>query len=467
MSSVRAMALDRFGRPVGSAARRPNSRQLHRALTFSLSEGAFAATAQVLVATFAIPAILALGAAEMGVAVLAGTYALLCALSQLYASRLAARLESRRTAVFWTVVAQAAACALLAATGFLPGAITLTAAVIAYAAYGVAGSLSYSPWASWMSDLVPRGVRSRHFALRSLLLGGITGGVALSAGYTLRALYGGPRDAPWAAFATIFVIAAASRLCSSMLLRQQYEPPVKERPPLRDFGYLQFLSKVGRSNFANFTVCLALLHAGAFLTGSFFPVYFLRDLGYDYGTFALLPTCALLANMFFARFWGRVAERWGNRLVLCLCGPVLAVIPVFYLLPPRLIYFLAAYVLGGTCWAGLNLASFSYVMEAATPRRRARCYAYMMATVGLTMAVCTLGGGLLATRLPQLFSHQIQSLFLVAAVLRTLPAVAFILLIRELADKPPARAAQLLWELPVVRPTAGILRRMTAPFRRM
>ncbi len=447
--------------------RRPRARTVREALNFSVSEGAFATVTQALVATFAIPALLTIGAGEMGVAALAGCYALLCAGAQLYAPRLGARLESRRRMCFWSVVLQAGACVVFALTGLLPGSAAVAAAVLAYGAYGVFGSIGYSPWASWMSDLVPARVRSRHFALRGLLLGALSGAVAMTAGHTLRWAYGGPRNSPWAAFAFLFALAAAARLVSSVLLNRQFEPPVREKPPLRDFSYLQFLSRIGRGNFANFTVCLALIHGGSYLTYAFFQVYLIRDLGYDYGTLALLPFCAVLSSMFFVRFWGRVAERWGNRTVLRFCTLVLAVIPVLYLLPPALALFIAAHLVGGACWAGVNLASFNYVMEAATPRRRMRCYAYMMATVLIVMGVLTLIGGWMASSLPVIFEHRLQTMFLVAAVFRGLPALAFFFLVRELSEKPSATARQIFWELPMVRSSAGMARYLVQAIKRV
>lgn len=447
--------------------RRPRARQVRKALNFSMSEGAFATVTQALVATFAIPALLTIGAGEMGVAALAGCYALLCAGAQLYAPRLGARLDSRRRMCFWSVVLQAGACVAFALTGMLPAGLAVAAAVAAYGAYGVFGSIGYSPWASWMSDLVPARVRSRHFAVRGLLLGALSGGVALSAGHALRWAYGGPRSSPWAAFAFLFALAAAARLVSSVLIGRQFEPPVAERPPIRDFSYLQFLGRIGRGNFTNFTVCLALIHGGSYLTYAFFQIYLLRDLGYDYGTLALLPFCAVLSSMCFVRFWGRFADRWGNRAVLRCCTVVLAVIPVLYLLPPALVLFIIAHLIGGACWAGVNLASFNYVMEAATPRRRMRCYAYMMASVLMVMGALTLIGGGLARSLPVIFEYRLQTMFLIAAAFRGLPALAFFFLIRELSDKPPARARQVFWELPMVRSSAGMARYLVQAIKRV
>jgi MFS family permease len=443
----------------------PKSRVVRVALKVSLLEGGFACVALALVMTFAVPAIIALGGAEMGVGVLTGLYALSCGLTQLIIPSLAARLKRRRTIVICSNMAQGMACLLFASAGYFSSSWSLTIAVSAYALFGITGSIGFSPWASWMSDLVPKGVRSKHFAYRSVLLGAITGGTALYAGFVLRWSYGG--RAPWVAFAFIFSMAALYRLLSGLTISRQFEPLVRQRPPLRDFSYWKFLSKVGRSNFANFTLCFALLHAGANLSGPFFSLFFLRDLGYGYGMFALLMTTALSSSIFFVRFWGRVARRWGNRLVLWICAIGLAMIPLLYIFSTSLVVFFIAFLIGGCAWAGINLASFNYVMEAATPPRRIRCYGYMMGTMLLAVAIACLGGGWIAPRLPHWFAYPIQSIFLLSIFVRIAAAACLFLFVKELSAREKATAGGLFWELPMVRSTAGVLRFIANNLRRI
>jgi len=89
-----------------------------------------------------------------------------------------------------------------------------------------------------------------------------------------------------------------------------------------------------------------------------------------------------------------------------------------------------------------------------------------MATMLITMGVVTLNGGWLAAHLPVLFTHRLQSMFLLAALLRGLPALAFLFAIKELSNKPPATAGGIFWELPMVRSTAGLLRYMAGAVKR-
>jgi len=442
-------------------------RTLRVALRYSFIEGVFSVVMFALLQTFAIPAILALGAAEAGVAKLVAVAALLSALAQLKAPRLAALAPSRRTLVVRCVRFQALACLAFAGAGFLPAPFAIPAAILAFAGYSVAGSLGQSPWASWMSDLVPRRARGRYFGWRNLWVSLIHGVIALPAAFALNAARAGEMAAPWAAFAAIFAFASASRLASAGFLARQHEPPPREKLPAKDFSYWQFLRKVRTSNFARFAIALAFLNAGAAIAAAFIPVYLLRTLGLDYGTYALLLTVSLLSSLLFVRFWGRIIDLYGSRLVLRLVALGVALVPLVYVGPASVPIFIVAYAIGGAMWSGLNLAAFNYVMEAATPKRRVRCFAYMNVTIGVLSATFLMGAGAVASRLPVLFAHPLQTLFLASALLRLAPAIVLGFTIRELSEKPRARAMDVLRELPGIRPTTGFLRHRHRPFRRI
>lgn len=441
--------------------------RLRGALRNSFCDGLFSSATVGLVERFAMPAIILLGAEELGVGAFGGIALLVAALAHLASPRLAALAPSRRSVVVVFARVQALACAALGAAGFLPAGAALAAAIAAYAAYCMAGSLTYGPWSSWMSALVPRAARGRYFSWRNSWGALIAGLLPVAAGCIMRRQWGPePAATPWAALAAVFAVAAAARLGASLFLGRQYEPPLRQKLPLEDFSYWQFLARTGRSNFANFTVVLALLFGAANFSGPLFQLYLLRDLRLDYATIMLLPATSLAATVVFVRFWGRVADRWGNMLVIRICATTLVAVPLLYLGPPRLGLIFLAWAVGGASWAGLGLASFNYVMEAATPLRRVRCFAYMQATVGTLCALFIFAGGLLSPHLPLIFPYRLQSAFLLSALMRAGPALAMWTLVRELSDKPRASALDLFNELPAMRPTVDFFRSMARPFMR-
>jgi MFS family permease len=318
-----------------------------------------------------------------------------------------------------------------------------------------------------MGDLVPKSGRGRYFALRSMVYGPAGGAAMLGTGLLFRNLWCESAHAPWTAFAAVFAIAAVLRFGAGLFVARQHEPPARgEKTPAEDFTYRQFLLRTGKGNFATYTVLFALLNGGATLTGPFFSMYVLRDLHCDYLTYVTFPICAIFAAMIFVRFWVRVADRWGNMFVIRIAAVLLSLIPLLYLGSDRLWPLYVGWLAGGAVWAGLNLASFNLVTETATPRRRVRCHAYMQATIGLVVAAYMFIWGALADHLPTIFHYQIQTVFLFSAVLRILPAMGMIFIVKDRVPQPEASLRDLVVELPAVRTTAYLLRELARPFNR-
>jgi len=437
---------------------------VRKALRYSFMDGLLSTLTISLVDPFVVPAMLAMGAGNLAVAVLSGTGLLLSGLAHLLTPSIAAGAQSRRALVLRCVRVQACACLFLAGAGFL-GRWGYVAAVGAYAIYCSSGSISFALWASWMGDLVPRSGRNRYYALRSMVYGPLGGVFMLGLGLLFKMVWGERSKAPWEAFAAIFCLASLLRFGCCFYLKRQHEPPVRgEKTPAEDFTYWQFLRRAGEGNFATFAVLFSLLNGGAYLTGPFFATYVLRDLRCDYVTYVMFSICAIAASMIFVRFWARVADRWGQLLVIRICAVLLAFIPLLYLGDGRLWPMYLGWIVGGAVWSGINLASFNLVTETATPRRRVRCYAYMQATVGIVVAVYMFGWGALADHLPKLFHHQLQTVFLFSVFLRLLPAMGLIFLVKERVPRPAASVRDLFAELPAVRSAGEIMRELMRPF---
>ena len=90
----------------------------------------------------------------------------------------------------------------------------------------------------------------------------------------------------------------------------------------------------------------------------------------------------------------------------------------------------------------------------------------MQATVGMVVAAFMFGWGALADHLPRLFHHQLQTVFLCSVVLRLLPALGMIFLVKERVPRPAAGVRDVFAELPAVRPAADLLRELVRPFSR-
>jgi MFS family permease len=320
-----------------------------------------------------------------------------------------------------------------------------------------------------MADLVPEDIRGRYFAWRNTYLSVIQVGVGVVSGMLMQYI-AGPQP-PWLVFMVVFFVAAFSRFFSGIMLVRQYEPPLTYTPVQKDFTYAQFLLKAPTSNFARFTIFIALVHGATAFAGPFFSPYFLKDLQMPYLQYALVSNSHLIGMLLFLPFWGRIADRHGNWLVLKLSALGIAVLPmpylIFYSFPSLCILGFA----GGAIWSAFGLSSFNYLLDAVTPQRRIRCSAYMTATIGFSVFVFGLMGGVVVYYVPALrfWRSPYQTLFLISAVMRSVVFCIFVGfgLVREIREVHPVRIRDVMGQFPGVQLSIGFARTVYRALRRI
>jgi MFS family permease len=438
---------------------------VRQALLISFWDGTFATVMVALTETFGIAAAVSLAAPSMAIALLGSTPLLLGSLGQYFLPAVLDVRQARKRQVLVGVGLQAFFLLAAALSGFLarPAAAWTYVALVALA--GVSANVTTASWVSWMGDLVPAAIRSRHFAWRSRLFACVNLSCALVAGFLAKGY--STNNAPWSFFTAIFVCAGAFRLLSQQMLRRQYEPPVRASGP---GARPDWHARPGR-DFVSFSVANALVQGAAAMSAPFFNVWYLRDLHFNYFALAVASCCAIVGNIISLPAWGRLADRIGSPNTLRISGLLVSIVPLPYLFFTS---HMAVWVInfgGGIAWAGYNLVSFNYMLSASENRDRTRLFAFASAVTGVVVFSMTLLGGFLATRLPVLFSSPLQGLFLVSAVLRLFAFTVFFPQLREQvlvarqSLHPGERSQDLFNEEPGLRVGLGLLRNFFRAFR--
>jgi MFS family permease len=193
-------------------------------------------------------------------------------------------------------------------------------------------------------------------------------------------------------------------------------------------------------------------------------MYMLRELHFSYLEFTASGIAVILAQTSAFRFWGRVADRYGNRFVLSLTGVGVVLVPLPWLLSQRFEYVLGFQVFSGLWWSGFQLGVANFIFDAVTPGRRARCVAYHNTLMhGAVLAGATVGG-LLAPRLPALLPYAgalglvsgLQVLFALSSLLRAGFVAAFIAAVREVRPVEPAPRLRALVHAVGAFPVRGL-----------
>jgi MFS family permease len=442
------------------------SRQWARRRTMLIStiEGAFWAVMAGFGETYIMPFAVFLKAGNRALAFLGTMPTIIGALAQRLGAAWTDRVGRRRGPVVLAVSLQALAFIPLF---FVPAPAGRYAvpAVLLFAALGTAaGNLVAPAWLSMMSEVVPAEERGAFFGARSRVVIFTLFAATLAAGGVL-AWY---QRAGWtmAGFGVLFGTACLARLISARLLALHYDPPYRPTPD-EYFSFWDFLRRLPQSNFARFAVFNALMNGAISVASPFFTVYFLRDLHWSYVQFTVNAAAFQAVQFLMVRAWGRMGDRYGNRVVIVITSLLIPIIPFLFALTRNYWWLLVIQMFAGLAWSGFALAGQNFMFDAVSPPKRARIVAYTSILNGaFTLLGGTLLGAWLAERLPARyqfgglaidFGSSLPPLFIVSGALRLAAAAMLILAFREVRAVQPIHPALLLLRLSGGEVIAGLI----------
>lgn len=428
--------------------------QQRKSLKISLTEGGFASLMTGFTQDYFTPFLLLLGATVKHVAFLNAIPNLVGSLAQLKSADITERLGSRKKTFCLFVFLQALMLLPIAVIGLFkiasPGLFILL--VVLFAGWG---ALANPAWGSMMSDLVNRRWRGRYFGWRSRLLGFITVAAGFVAGFIL---YEMKEIDIYHGFAFLFFTAFFGRMVSWYYLGKMYDPPLAHTPE-DSFTFIQFVRRFKESNFAKFVFFVAAMTFSVYLASPFFAVLMLRGLSFNYLQYTILTVACTLTMYLTIVRWGSHADRAGNLKIIRVTAPLIAAIPVFWLINRHPLFLFLVQAFSGFCWAGFNLAVSNFIYDAVTPAKRTRCIAYFNVVNGIALCAGSLCGGFLLPLLPELFGYKILTLCLISGLLRFFVGVFMPAFLKEVRPVEGIKSAQLFSSMIGIRPILGADRR--------
>jgi MFS family permease len=169
-------------------------------------------------------------------------------------------------------------------------------------------------------------------------------------------------------------------------------------------GLLALLRRpLADANFRSLIVFLGVWNFAVNLAAPFFTVFMLTTLGMDMTFVMAMTVTSLIANVSVLRLWGRYVDRFSNKSILAVCGPVfiLAIFAwTFTAFPDKHPYtvplLIVIHVVMGVSTAGVTLASGNIGLKLA-PRGEATSYLALLSLVGaLSAGIAPIIGGLFA-----------------------------------------------------------------------
>jgi MFS family permease len=281
---------------------------------------------------------------------------------------------------------------------------TLTIALISSGT----GALGSAAWLSWMAVLVPKRLRGRYFGLRNSAAN-LTNLVSVPLmGLAISQWPSGPVDG----FGLLLVLAIAFGLVSLAFqnLMVDINPKLQQTLSEPQIGLPSAEPEVdGESATENtskaekFKFWILLLYFGGWmfafsLSAPFFNLYMLDNLNLPITLVTFYTSLMAGANLLMFMFWGRLADRIGNRTVLAIAGIILAVAPLLWLfvgtgaLSIWLGLPLLHVVMGGT-GAAIDLCNNNLQIGVAPLHKQSTYFGWLAAAAGISGALGTAIGG--------------------------------------------------------------------------
>lgn len=275
----------------------------------------------------------------------------------------------------------------------------LVAALLVYAGFG---ALSGCAWNSWMRDLVPEERLGTYFAKRTFRMTILGSTLSLLCAGFIEVWNAYVAGREIYAYSLLFLLGGGAGLYGVYIISHIPEPRMAAAPTKS--ALLKVLTRpLGDPNFRRLVMFLTSWNFAVNLAAPFFAVYMLKRLEYPMSLVIGFTVLSQIANVASLQAWGKISDRFSNKSVLAVCGPLFVfcilgwtftTFPEKHALTLPLLVLL--HVLMGLATAGVTLAAGNIALK-LSPRGSATSYlAANSAAISLAAGVAPIVGGLSA-----------------------------------------------------------------------
>ncbi|OGF51341.1 MAG: hypothetical protein A2044_07110, partial [Candidatus Firestonebacteria bacterium GWA2_43_8] len=227
-------------------------------------------------------------------------------------------------------------------------------------------------WTNWMGDIIPEKERGYYFGRRSIVAGLISICITLLLGFYLDR-----SSEKHIGFSVVYGIGALAGFLSYYMLTRL--PDTTNISAGKDNFSMDLIYKKIKKVFAdkNFMNLVWFNVAWAFslsFMGVFLNVFMIKELKMSYTVVAAFATISTLSNLALTPFWGRIADKYGNKPVMLICGNILGFTPFLWAITMPSNFFViipVLYIMAGICWSGFNIGAFNIILKLAPKQDRA------------------------------------------------------------------------------------------------
>jgi MFS family permease len=383
---------------------------MQRTMRISVIDGMFGNASENMIGPFLALFALALGATKGQIGLLAALPALLSNSLQIPSAQLTERLGNRqRLVVITSGISRLIFIPIALVPLMLEGDIAIYAFIALVTLRGLINSIGVPGWTSIMADITPRHARGSYFGFRNVMCNSAALVGTLVAGWFVKRY-----DFPWG-YQISFYVALGLGLTSTYFFSTIPVPPLPKRQQAtpRPVGIKAGWEAISQhTSFRNYCFTSILWNFGVSFSGPLYSVFYQENLGGDPGFWGVVTAAGLVAGIFGHRYWGRLADRYGQKNVMLAGGIGAASVPFVWWLLPYWQLAVVAEFFSGFCWSGYNLAAFNLILEITPDESRTTYIGVYNTMAGLASSVGPLMGGYLAD------SYGLPLVIIISGILR-------------------------------------------------
>jgi len=255
-------------------------------------------------------------------------------------------------------------------------------------------NLGLPAWISMTADIVPIARRGRYFGSRNMAMGIATMVTTYLVGMMITGI-GSPQGYQWA-MGISFIIGAMSTFFFSRIHESESTETQAALETKSSYSLKALLSTLRSDrNFMIFCGFAAFWTFSINIAAPFFSVYLVQDLKATASMVGLTTIASQLAGIPAQKFFGGLADKVGAHKLMMVTAIIIPVLPILWFFSSEFWHIFPINILGGTLWAGYNIASFNFLLIISPVEQRARYTAMYQIAVSSAVALGAAVGGII------------------------------------------------------------------------
>ncbi|MEP6516902.1 MFS transporter [Microcoleus vaginatus] len=264
-------------------------------------------------------------------------------------------------------------------------------------------ALGRASFFSWMAVLVPDRLRGRYFGFRNSVVT-LTNLIAVPLLGLAVSKWPGGSLSGFGAVLVVGIVLGIISLGFHFWMTDVNPQLLQAADSDTDHGspWAAVFSFFKNANFLRFLFYSGLWSFAVNVSAPFFNLYLLGNLNLDVSVVTLYNSLGAGANLLMLMFWGKLADRIGNRPLMIMVGILVALTPLLWLEAGTTPFFLwvwfpLLHIVAGGTWAAIDLCSGNLMMSVTPLRNQSIYFAIAAAVPGITGAIGITVGGFVAS----------------------------------------------------------------------